>query len=126
MARVKKHFSNTTTAQDKAFFAAWQEAKGVIPKVAELLGTTRQTIYNRMDNMLPDCYYIIPVDRYFMAIAVSHTYKRLWQATGKMSRASAENFAQKKQAARTITYTTRGGEVKTMPLDAPKIVWITT
>lgn len=124
--KKKIRCTHTTRAQDQAFLKAWRESGQNVLKTAEALGLSRQAIYNRLENAVPDCYYIVPVDtRYYQAVAVSHLLQRVWIATGKMSYSAAERFAETKRAVETITYTERSGKVVTVPKYTSKVVFVT-
>lgn len=126
MSKRKPKFVQSTSSQDAAFLEAWRECNHNVACVADMLGVSRQAVYNRLESAVPDCYYVVPVDaRYYQAVAVSYALKRVWIATGKMSHAAAERFVQKKRNVENITYTERSGKVVTVPKYAAKVVFVT-
>lgn len=125
MKKPKVKVVHPTAKQDAEFLAAWKECKQNVAAVADKLGLSRQAIYNRIENVAPDCYYIVQVDNnFYQAVAVSHLLKRIWIATGKMSFTTAKRYAAEKRNVQNIVYTERSGKVVTVPKYAPKVVFV--
>lgn len=79
------------------FCNAWNELGGNVAAIATKLGLSRQSVYNRLADFPADVFYMMPTDAgakcYYIAVAVSYQLRHVWIATGKMSLAAANRFA---------------------------------
>lgn len=81
--------------RDQMFLRAWQASGGNVAKTAEALGITRQAVYNRLPQFPASVFYILPVgEKFYQAVGVNYTLRRIWVATGRMSFSAAQMFRQ--------------------------------
>jgi len=90
---MRRRKSAPIPRRDQMFLRAWEASGGNVAKTAEALGITRQAVYNRLPSFPASVFYILPVDeKFYQAIGVNYTLRRIWVATGRMSHSAAQTF----------------------------------
>lgn len=90
---MKRRKSAPIPRRDQMFIRAWQAAGGNVAKTAESLGITRQAVYNRLPDFPANVFYVLPVgEKFYQAVGVNYSLRRIWVATGRMSFSAAQTF----------------------------------